>query len=257
MRYSQRLIVCLAGLLLLPLISGCTVSSLSEQSDVTPTPQPMPSLIATERPTTLLATPEPATPIMSEPTAVLPMNNLALSRLLHEQIKGGAAVLSIETPQIPLPEQVQPEQIKHYFQVGSIVFGLVLQPSSNVPLSITQPPAFTGLIVSHDGRSWQDYLRIEDQDVTNRHNPYYLWAHEGQLYLSIVDQNGAGSGEGHMQLLQLMETGMWEVVGCYYFGANYGDPSQDGDYFAFSQYLEQQQAQVAERCVADVVIPIP
>jgi hypothetical protein len=257
MRRNQRTMLCLSGLMLLLLISGCAASAVSEQPTASSTVQPAPSMGATESPNEFFTTPVPSTPVNNEPTHAVPMDNLALSRLLHEQIEGGAAVISIDAPQIPLPEQVQLEQIKHYFQVGNIVLGLVLQPSSNVFLNITQRPAFTGLLISSDGKSWRQYIRIEDQDATNKHNPYYFWAQEGQLYLSIVDQNGAGSGEGNMQLLQLAATGTWEMIGCYYFGANYSDPTRDGDYFAFSQYLEKQQTQAAERCVADVVVFLP
>ena len=93
--------------------------------------------------------------------------------------------------------------------------------------------------------------------ATDKNNPYYLWAQDGQLYLSIVDQEGAGSGEGNMKLVRLSATGKWDVVDCYYFGASYGDPQRDGDYFGFSQHLDRQEKESPSLCQNLDIVPLP
>lgn len=51
-----------------------------------------------------------------------------------------------------------------------------------------------------------------------------------------------------MKLARLSATGNWEVVGCYYFGGSYSDPLRDGDYFAFSQYLDRHGKESGSLC---------
>lgn len=143
--------------------------------------------------------------------------------------------------------------------MGTVALGLVLQPSMNVTLEVPPEhvPSFTGLIISEAGEPWRPYVAIRDTEPTAKPNPYYLWVQDAQLYLSVVDQRGAGSGEGIMTVLRLSKAGVWERAGCYYFGAAYGDPQRDGDYFAFSQYLERQRPEPPERCQTGTVVLVP
>jgi hypothetical protein len=194
----------------------------------------------------------PVTPIPAAgaPTGVAYLDNPALTSQFYQQIKDGTPVVEIVDPQIRLPDDVHPKQIKKYFQVGTVAIGLVLQPSMNVVLDLPNKyvRSFTGLVVSQAGTPWRKYLEIRDTERTDKNNPYYLWAEQGQLYLSIVDQRGAGSGEGNMKLVRLSAAGNWEVIGCYYFGAGYSDAQRDSDYFGFSQYLDKQETESASRC---------
>jgi hypothetical protein len=203
----------------------------------------------------------PATPLSpgSAPTSMVHLDNPALTSQLYQQVKDGTPIVEIADPKILLPDDIHPGQIKKYFQLGTLSIGLVLQPSMNFILDLPNQyvPSFTGLIVSQAGTPWHKYLEIRDTERTDKNNPYYLWAQEGQLYLSIVDQEGAGSGEGNMKLVRLSATGNWEVVDCYYFGASYSDPQRDGDYFGFSQHLNRQEKESASLCRNGDIVPLP
>jgi len=187
------------------------------------------------------------------------LDNAALTRQIYQQIKDGTPVVAIADPKLRLPDDVHPGQIKKYFQIGTVAIGLVLQPSVNVVLDLPNQyvPSVTGVIISESGAPWRKYLEIRDTERTAKNNPYYLWAQEGQLYLSIVDQTGAGSGEGHMKLMRLAANGAWEVAGCYYFGATYNNTSSDGDYFAFSRYLDKQKKESASFCQTGDIVLLP
>lgn len=183
----------------------------------------------------------------------------ALTSEMYQQVKAGSPVKEIADPHMRLPDDVHPGQIKKYFQLGAISIGLVLRPSVNVTLNLPAhfTPSFAGLLISEGGTPWRKYLEIRDTEPTDKNNPYYLWARDGQLYLSVVDQSGAGSGEGIMKAMRLSATGEWELDGCYYFGAGYRDPQSDGDYFAFSQYLDRQKQETASACQKGEVVSLP
>jgi hypothetical protein len=169
---------------------------------------------------------------------------------IYQLVQGGAAAQETTMPDIPLPANILPAQIRKCFHLGQFYLALVLQPSMNIWLDLPAGvvPSFQGLLLTSEGASsWTPFLQIQDHAPTDKNNPYYLWTDQGKLYLTIVDQGGAGSGEGVMKLLALAPEGTWSLVGCYYFGT-YSDPEQDGDYFQFSQRLDLQRALPAEDC---------
>jgi hypothetical protein len=258
-------------MILLALTVGACGAAPDQASSSSATPAPSTRVPATEAraPTSLppaspsIAAPTPTeqqaepteappsiTPPESTPTALVELDISTLTNQVYQHIKAGTPIVEIADPQLPLPGDIYPGQIEKYFQVGEINVGLVLRTSSNFMLDLAegQLPTFSGLLVSAEGAPWRKYLEIRDLQPTDKNNPYYLWAHEGELYLSIVDQNGAGSGEGIMKLVRLSSTGSWEIVGCYYFGGSYVGPGQDSDYFAFSQYLDRHRKEPRELC---------
>ncbi len=110
-------------------------------------------------------------------------------------------------------------------------------------------PSFVGVLVSEqDDDQWTKLVEIKDEEATDKNNPYYLTVANEQLLLTIVDQNGAGSGEGIMKVFALSETSEWNLWGCYYFGGGYSGPSTDGDYFAFSIKFSEQTSQPVGSC---------
>jgi hypothetical protein len=185
------------------------------------------------------------------------VDSAALTQLLLDQLRGGAIATEITDPR-PLPEGIHPRQIRHYFEVGSVQIGLVLQPSQNVvpDLPVDFTPSFVGLVASASGGPWRRYLALAQGDPTDRLNPYFLWMQDGRLTLSLVDQRGAGSGEGIMRLAQLTSDGAWQTVGCYSFGAAYRGP-EDGDYLAFSRDLARQSPLDPAECWAGGLTPAP
>ena len=73
--------------------------------------------------------------------------------------------------------------------------------------------------------------------------------------LSVVDQNGAGSGEGIMKLFTFSNNGSWKLTGCYYFGGTYNGSSENGDYFAYSSKLSKQTPKPLTECNNVIITP--
>jgi hypothetical protein len=174
---------------------------------------------------------------------------ITVTDLINQQLAASESLVVVDEIERKLPEDINSGQIGGYFQLGAASFALVRQPSMNVVLELPQDyqQHFTGLLLSVDGTTWQKYLELGDAQTTDKNNPYWLWREDGMLYLSIVDQSGGGSGEGILKLEQYMD-GKWQLAGCYYFGANYYGAAEEGDYFASSQKLGQQQEQAPEAC---------
>lgn len=168
-----------------------------------------------------------------------------------DALKTGLTIKKINNPSLKLPPNINEAQILNYFQLGSIYFALVMRSSMNVVLNVPKDysTTFAGVLVSKPGESqWTGFTEIKDKQVGSKNNPYYLWTDSNKLRLSVVDQNGAGSGEGAMKLFTFSNNGNWELTGCYYFGGTYSDPSADGDYFEYSSKLSKQTPKPLTEC---------
>jgi hypothetical protein len=163
----------------------------------------------------------------------------------------GVFVNEITDPKFALPVGVDAGQVKKYFQIGDVYFALVMQNSLNVVLSLPEKfePSFVGVLVARQGGTqWMGFWKMKDLIVESKNNPYYLFVDQKKLQLTVVDQNGAGSGEGIMNLFVFSDKNDWKSEGCYYFGANYTDESADGDYFAYSTKISKQIIQPVASC---------
>lgn len=170
---------------------------------------------------------------------------------INKLLKRDSAIQEINNPNLTLPSDINAGQIKKYFKMDNIFFALVLRNSMNVILTLPTDynPTFAGVLVAEQGDAqWTKLLEVKEMEVTNKNNPYYLMIDNQKLLLTIVDQNGAGSGEGNMKVFALSEANDWELDSCYYFGGSYSDPSTDGDYFAFSTKFSKQTVQPIEAC---------
>ncbi len=166
---------------------------------------------------------------------------------INQTLKKGAKITSIKNPNLELPTGINSGQIKKYFKVNDVMLALVLRNSMNVNLSLPANfnPTFTGVLTAKKGdKEWSKLAEIKDVKMTDKNNPYYLTVSDKQLLLTVVDQNGAGSGEGVMKVFTLSESGKWNLKSCYYFGENYND----GDYFAFSVNFAKQKTQPMSSC---------
>lgn len=154
------------------------------------------------------------------------------------RLQNGTELAETEPVDKPLPAGINAGQIQKYFKLGNLYLALVLQPSMNVLLSdvpVNYTASWVGVLAARvTDDTWTQLLQLTDQNQTDKNNPYYLWIEDNKIYLSVVDQNGAGSGEGHLKLLALNDQAQWQLAGCYYFDGNY----TDGDYFIMSQRLE-------------------
>jgi hypothetical protein len=188
-------------------------------------------------------------------SAKQPENNneqkLSFTAKINQSLNAGAAIKEIGNPKLKLPADINAGQIEKYFQIGDVLFALVLRNSMNAVLSLPDgfTPSFAGVLVAEQGNTqWTKLTEIKDAKATDKNNPYYFMADNKKLLLTVVDQNGAGSGEGMMKVFALSETNDWQLESCYYFGASFGDQATDGDYFAWSTKFSKQEARPIESC---------
>lgn len=190
----------------------------------------------------------------NEPTKQLENTNeqkLSFSAQINQALKNNSTIEEVDNPNLILPSDIDAGQIKKYFKIDNILLALVLRNSMNVVLTLPNDftSMFAGVLVAEQGDTqWSKLIEIKDAETTNKNNPYYLIVDNQKLLLTIVDQNGAGSGEGVMKVFALSEAGSWKLEQCYYFGGSYNDPSTDGDYFAFSTKFSKQTTQPIESC---------
>ncbi len=180
---------------------------------------------------------------------------------INQAFKTGASLTKIQNPNLALPEDIRPFQIKYYFQIGNIFLAPVLRTSMNVyfeeqPLPFTT--TFSGILAAHtDDQQWQKILEVKDTtpESSSKNNPYYLWEQDRTLWMSVVDQNGAGSGEGVMKAFALEQDNTWKMKDCYYFGNRVEGP----DYFSYSSQLsklDKVQKESKSNCALVEIIPL-
>lgn len=176
---------------------------------------------------------------------------ISLTARINQALQAGDDITEIDNPNLSLPADINAGQIKKYFKIDNILFALVLRNSTNVVLTLPDDftPSFTGVLAAKQGdMKWVKFSEIEDAKETDKNNPYYLTKENDGLLLTVVDQNGAGSGEGQMKVFKLTEKNEWNLNNCYYFGESYNDAETDGDYFAYSAIFFKQALQPAESC---------
>ncbi len=177
--------------------------------------------------------------------------NLSFATQINETLNKGAYLEEIENPGLATPIDIHTGQIKKYFKMENILFALVLRNSMNISLTLPSDftPQFSGVLVAKQGDSqWSKLIELRDVTKTDKNNPYYLLNDNQKLSLTVVDQNGAGSGEGIMKVFALSDRSNWELENCYYFGENFSNPTIDGDYLAFSTNFSRQTPQPIESC---------
>lgn len=133
-------------------------------------------------------------------------------------------------PSFQLPSDIHEAQIDNYYLLGDVFVALVRRSSVNVVLEGLPDgfnANFAGIIAADSTKQkWEKILTIRDSNPTDKNNPYAIWTDGGYktpqryLFLTIVDQNGAGSGEGIMKLLTSTDAKKWTQGQCYYFDAH-------------------------------------
>lgn len=189
-----------------------------------------------------------------ESTSAVEMESIVESELsgifleIKTALENKESLAEVENPGFTLPTDVSAVQIKKYFKLGGVYFALVLQSSLNVPIPMDTSDSFVGILSkSGDQTGWEKFLEIRDRVATDKNNPYYMWSRAGKIYLTVVDQNGAGSGEGISKLFVTDNGRNWEFSACSYFGMDYNNEA-DGNYFAFSKNLDRQTRQATQGC---------
>lgn len=185
---------------------------------------------------------------------------MSIMQAINNALQSNFEVFEIDNPGLILPADIDPLQVKKYFQISDIYFALVLKPSMNVYLGkasteFNQKIFFSGILIARKNESnWQKFLVIQDKEPDNKNNPYYLWSEKQKILLSVVDQNGAGSGEGIMKVFVLSGQSGWKLDGCYYFSGDYESTAGEYDYFAFSAKLSSHKTEPLENCSGDATL---
>jgi hypothetical protein len=145
---------------------------------------------------------------------------------INKLFADGAYLSEIDNPNLQLPSDINAGQIEKYFKIGDVFIALVLRNSMNVVLSLPKGfiPSFAGILAAReDDTKWNKWVEIKDEKPTDKNNPYRFDAPNGKLLLTVIDQNGAGSGEGIMKVFSLDDTGNWNLDDCsYYTAGGYG-----------------------------------
>lgn len=77
------------------------------------------------------------------------------------------------------------------------------------------------LYAEPDSTKWKVLLEIEDSSI-GKNNPYLIGMTSDKYYLLIIDDRGAGSGEGVGKLISIdRDSGLHSTDRCFYYG-DYG-----------------------------------
>ncbi|HZZ98445.1 MAG TPA: hypothetical protein VFG51_00775 [Candidatus Saccharimonadia bacterium] len=118
----------------------------------------------------------------------------------QEQTK--ATVPQNEAAVETLPEYY-PTQLGGVITLNGIEYVLVSRPSLNVYIK-DKTTDFAGVLRRSVGTTtWGKYVQILSNPDSAKNNPYDLYLENNHLLLLIVDQNGAGSGEGIGKVIDL------------------------------------------------------
>ena len=99
-----------------------------------------------------------------------------------------------------LPEKLNPNQITACRKLGDMSYAFVMQPNTwNALIEVRDweaegNSAWAGLLSKEEGSEWEVFFKIPEEDF----NPVNLFITEESLVLDIVDDSGAGSGEGKL-----------------------------------------------------------
>jgi len=107
------------------------------------------------------------------------------------------------------------EQLYTQYSFGEYNYVLVRRASLNIP--IRPSTDFAGVLRKSLGSNeWKEFLEIKSVPNSAKNNPYELWQEGKDLFLLIVDHNGAGSGEGTAKLIKISGK-KTSLAGCFYF----------------------------------------
>ena len=183
-------------------------------------------------------------------------------------LNDGKTISEITMPNLTLPAGIDKGQIEKTFKIGDLSLALVMQGSMNVALDLPDgfTPTFGGILMADkDATAWSKLLTIKDTDTSGNssstgNEPYYLWTTGKELMLSIVDQNGGGSGEGVEKVYSTADGESWTLKGCYSFSGeenpNFATEAEGENYFAYSKELADFKVLAMVTCKDDVTLTV-
>jgi len=150
-------------------------------------------------------------------------------------------------------DDIQPEQVGESFIVNGDTYVIVQQPSMNIPLSLSEDASveFVGVLKQAGEDGWIKVAQIEDVfeegETSPKNNPIAIWEEKGAVRVAIVDQTGAGSGEGVFKIFVFKDERVWVQESCGYFEPEKGNFLTYEDrikfeYFQFSSIEKSYQS---------------
>ncbi len=192
---------------------------------------------------------------------VNPPPNQSFSQMIEQDLLANETLEEIQNPNFDLPADIDEKQMENYFKMGEVYLAPVLQWSIARPFDFDEKkdnfdPNFAGLLVaSEQEKKWHKLLQIKDIQgkSSGGNNPYYLWADEGKLMMSVVDGfGGASIGEGVEKVYATQDGSNWSLLEeCYgFWPVGYKDEDMDGEgdfdsdiqkdgFYRVSSYLEK------------------
>lgn len=183
---------------------------------------------------------------------------------ITKAVEKGATLKEIPDPKLEIPSEIHPKQMNKFFALDNLLIATVVKPSINIYLEGIQTNeefrgenGFAGLLIAEKtGKKWEKIHEIQDKnsDDSTQNNPYYLWTDTNKLFLSVVDANGAGSGEGVMKVL-IFNNNEWKLESCHYFipDINPALLEKYKDEFAISSQISIFQPIKKEKCSNDLI----
>ncbi len=132
-----------------------------------------------------------------------------------------------ESGALLFPEDVKLGQIREAVTIGDHVYFLVMQPNLNFyfPELVGEEIIWHGVLKKPVGSNKSEkFFTInnpvdpEDTKLKIKYNPIGVFEQDGDIYIDIVNDRGAGSGEGQLVRLVSSDGGVrWQKAGCYYY----------------------------------------
>lgn len=128
-----------------------------------------------------------------------------------------------EPPHLALPNGVykqqvyiEPKYIDNFYEYDGRYFAVYFQSNINFP--IEKDNGGSGILVANMADiSWGKFIDIVDTNQADN-NPILFWRESGVFYALIVDDRGAGSGDGIAKLVEINESGReFTTLKCFYY----------------------------------------
>lgn len=125
----------------------------------------------------------------------------------------------------PTPSEEQKKYFVRYFQLGNLQLALAQEKSSNAYVDFVAENDNGTLVgmwyAQPTDTEWKQFLHIRnttDEGIEARNNPFYIWNSKQTLHLLLIDDQGAGSGEGTAKVLDSIDNGQsWWISRCFYY----------------------------------------
>lgn len=139
------------------------------------------------------------------------------------------------------PSGIYVSQLKTARAFGETMYEFVLVPNANYDIpelknldEAARAALWHGVLIGeYGGEKWNKWFQIIDPvDPATKQavkvNPVGIFMKGTAVYLDVVDDRGAGSGEGNLTRLQTKDGGKtWKTEGCYYYVPEQYHPSGD------------------------------